>query len=258
MLSLRSKAEAGHEAIYVPREAIPYILLQRPETGRLGALLDNTRVGHLACQFHQEVAALKRFYVWYSTKLEARLRSKAISLTYSKAMKRELQTIWPYLPRCLGRVLSIGAGVGGLEAHLSSRLSKLCFARPEILLLDKTSVSDVFYGYHESGSAYNSLAVAGTLLASNGHPSDKLKLLDAEQPPTALPPLDLALSIAAWGFHFPVSSYLALVFRSLRPGGIVILDVRKATTGREVLTDTFGNCTTILDERKFDRVMCER
>lgn len=44
-------------------------------------------------------------------------------------------------------------------------------------------------------------------------------------------PLDLVTSFRSWAHHYPVSVYLQMVSRSLRPGGILITDVRKRTNG---------------------------
>lgn len=46
---------------------------------------------------------------------------------------------------------------------------------------------------------------------------------------------------AAFGFHYPVSTYLDAVWEALSPGGRAILDVRDATGGGDEVRDRFGN-----------------
>jgi len=70
--------------------------------------------------------------------------------------------------------------------------------------------------------------------------------------------VDLVVSLISWGFHYPVPVYLDQVRALLRPGGRVILDVRKETDGRAQLEARFPGVTTISETRKKERVVAER
>ena len=243
----------------MPRQAVPYILLQRLEVQILGSRLHYSRAWRSAYPLYERSHTLRQLYWAYSTLLEPRLRARKIAAMYSGIMAREFSIIRPYLPDRLDKVLGIGPGVAGLEAHLSSYLAGLGQSRPDILLLDKSELGDVFYGYHDQPAAYNSLKVARELLVDNGHPADKIALIDASAfDPVNLPKLDLVTSLIAWGFHFPVATYLEAVHTSLHDEGVLILDARKDTGGREVLQNRFRTVTTILDDLKFERIVARK
>jgi hypothetical protein len=40
-------------------------------------------------------------------------------------------------------------------------------------------------------------------------------------------PFDLVISLGSWCFHYPPATYLDAIFGRCRPGGVLILDVRK-------------------------------
>ena len=245
--------------LVVPRAALPYALLQRLELQHLGSRLNRTLAGQVAYHFYEKVPALRRLYRFLSTRLEPRLRPNEIASAYSNIMAREFETIRPHLPERIETVAGIGAGIAGLEAHLSSHLAQLGRERPEIFLVDKSGLGEVFYGYQETATAYNSLEVARELLTDNGHPQEQITLIDASAPEDiVLPDLDLVTSLIAWGFHFPVATYLDSVYVSLRNTGVLIMDVRKGTDGREVLSTRFKTVTVILDELRFERVLARK
>ncbi|MGK0448192.1 MAG: SAM-dependent methyltransferase, partial [Polaribacter sp.] len=65
---------------------------------------------------------------------------------------------------------------------------------------------------------------------------------------------DLIISIISWGFHYPVETYLDEVFDNLKPGGTLIVDVRKDSNGLELLTTKFGNHMILGDFKKHYRL----
>ena len=69
--------------------------------------------------------------------------------------------------------------------------------------------------------------------------------------------LDLVISLISWGFHYPVAVYADQVREILRPGGRVILDVRKGTDGREQLEARFPRVLQISETRKKERLCAE-
>lgn len=61
-------------------------------------------------------------------------------------------------------------------------------------------------------------------------------------------PCELIYSNCSWGHHYPIETYLDLARRSLRAGGVLIVDLRrgeKAEHGERVLGDHFGRLGTI-------------
>ncbi len=158
---------------------------------------------------------------------------------YAEDVARDYELMKPCLPAKAAATLDIGCGMAGIDALLWRH-----YGNPVVNLLDGTGDSDVRILFHQTMSPYNSMPVARQLLEGNGVPADRI-VEWAPDPALSLPQCDLVLSLLSWGFHFPVATYLPLVERCLRPGGRLILDVRKGVGGLDELDQRLW-CVAIL------------
>ena len=127
----------------------------------------------------------------------------------------------------------------------------------EVCLLDKSSIDrDLHYGFEKRGSFYNSLSLAKKVLVDNGVLEKNIFLQEAtnDNAINFNKKFDLIISTISWGFHYPVEIYLDEVFSELNVDGILIIDVRKESNGRELLQDKFGNGKIIKEFTKHDRL----
>ncbi len=206
----------------VPVRALPLILLQRPMLQRL-----QSRAMRLGIPLS-----------WRLT-LETLLRSRAVEEDFIEMMQCEYESIRAELPAAPTRILDIGCGVAAIDAllfrHYSGR-SDL-----EFILLDRSELAGPpRYGFSTRREFYNSLSVARTLLRTNGVSLARVHTLEApDANPCRLPAADLIVSLASWGFHYPVSTYLEPTWNALSVGGVLILDVRAGLGEEEVLADRF-------------------
>jgi SAM-dependent methyltransferase len=176
-------------------------------------------------------------------------------------MESILSTFQSWLPAKPTRILDVGAGMGGIDVKLYSY-----YRNPELelWLLDRSGVSDKHVaGYKMSPddfAFYNSFDRATELLRANGVPDNNIITLDVgTQGFPVATKFTAIISLLAWGFHFPVSSYLESAYQSLTLGGCMILDVRKGTDGLWTLEERFGAPPTVVkDEEKFQRVVVRR
>lgn len=246
----------------LPNGAEKFIGLQRLETQLLGSAIHYRGFGLILYRIYEKFPFAKSIYGYYSTNIEPRLRRKKIFERYSDVMEREFENIKPHLPIKLTNILGIGPGVAGLEVFLSWQCKVQGLPEPKILLLDKTGVDPIHFGFHETAAAYNSLATSKQTLTANGHSASAIETIEAETASSRLDgycgKVSLVTSLIAWGFHFPVDTYLGLVTGLLEPGGRLIIDVRKGTDGHDQLRREFGSTTVILDDDKFERVLVEK
>ncbi len=248
--------------IKVADGAEKYIGLQRLETQALGSKIHYQGFGHVLYCIYERIPFSKSIYRFYSTMIEPRLRREQIFQSYSVVMEREYESIKPHLPSKLETIMGIGPGVAGLEVFLSWHCSFENMPEPHIVLIDKTGVDPIHFGFQKEAAAYNSLATSKKTLIENGHGSGAVETVEAELAAGLINryrgKVTLVTSLIAWGFHFPVDTYLDLVFDLLEPGGRLIIDVRKGTDGHDLLRKTFGQTTVILDDEKFERVLVEK
>ncbi|MEL6183369.1 MAG: methyltransferase domain-containing protein [Myxococcota bacterium] len=245
-MTVASPRDVSGEVIHVPSDALPYILFQRTAYLRLPQsrafqILDRL----LPIDLYGRVVAL-----------ESRVRSSEIGRLYQDDIFREYESLRPHLPPAPSSVLDIGCGVAGIDALLYAHYRD---RSPEIHLLDKTAVEDrVFYQFEAKGAFYNSLEIARTTLESSGVPAERVATHEATEDnriPLADGSVDLMLSLISWGFHYPVSTYLDEAERVLRPGGRLILDVRRGTSGKVELEGRFRSVAVARDEPKFERLV---
>ncbi len=214
--------------IRLPTAALRYVLHQRP---MLQAY--NGRLRRLGVPLSVRV--------WCNVVL----RAERVAEGYSRMILHDYEMIRHHVPERAERILDVGCGIAGLDvllyAHYRDR-----GAAPELWLLDRTDASIPSYGFADRDEFYNALELSRRVLLENGVPPDAIRVLDVSRG-GGVPegPLDLVVSIASWGFHYPVSTYLDQVCRALRPGGRLILDVRLGEGQREQLEDRFQHTTMI-------------
>ena len=240
-------------------KAAKYISLQRLEAQALGGSIHYSRFGQLAYKVYCKIPFAKHLYRQYSIHVEPRLRTKTILSKYAQIMTREFDTIQPHLGSSVSKVTSIGPGIGGLEIVMSRHLSSTHQPRPYLILVDKSGIDPIHFGFTQQAAVYNSLELLRQTLIANGHSEDRMEVVEAADSDHLLKShrnsVDLIVSLLAWGFHFPVSTYLHLAKGLLKPTGRIILDIRKETPGIADLNENFESIEVIHDDPKFERLL---
>jgi SAM-dependent methyltransferase len=223
--------------IQIPPEAIYYLLLQRSRYRFQPLYRLFSLVG--AGGFYKQ--RITRSWV------EA-VRAPEIGRRYAQDLRRTVDQISPFLLDPPRATLDIGGGIGGLSLALWQRFSD---SIERLHLLDRTEVTPRYHaGFRDSAAFYNSQRVAQEFLSMNGVPDSVVHVSEAGRDPFPEGPLDLVVSTLAWGYHFPVSTYLDAVHRALSPRGVVVLHLRKGTDGEASLASRFRSLTWIEEGKK--------
>ncbi len=214
--------------IRIPRSALRYVLLQRPMLQRFTGVSRRFRLPP-ALVLHANTV----------------FRRRAIGSSYSRMIHADFEMIRPHLQPRVSHILDIGCGIGGLDVLLFRHYRDCPGLR--IDLLDRTDPHTIpRYGFLQGMEFYNALEASSAVLRRNGVPAEAFQSLDAGVA-DVFPrgPLDLVISIASWGFHFPLSTYLEQVERALAPGGRLILDLRRDEGQEDELAKTFADLECI-------------
>ncbi len=136
---------------------------------------------------------------------------------FGGSMRQDYQEILPYLPAKVDTILDIGCGLAGVDVLL-----KRHYPEAQLWLLDSDGARPPpgltlapHAGWNKVMEPFSSRRVADELLALNGVKADRWIDVGTKEALVA----DLVISLASWGFHYPLSSY--------NVKGFCIADLRK-------------------------------
>jgi SAM-dependent methyltransferase len=228
-----------------------------PDDAHFYILLQRTAYQRPLNRYFRRIRRLGAFYDKYLIRFAESSRKDEISKLYAEDMQCEFDTFEQFLPIGAKSLLDIGCGIGGIDAVLYRHYSD---CEPVLSLLDKDGVSgSLYYGYRQTGAFYNSLAIAEEFLAANAVPRSNIVTYDVNE--DGFPndeTFDVILSLISWGFHYPIETYLNEAHAALSDSGVLILDVRKGTDGKEILSQRFSSIEVIQDGEKSERVLVKK
>jgi len=231
------------QAIEVTKEMVPYIHYQRTKYYK------NNFIFRLLTKL-QKISLIFE-------KLKFLLFANGIIRKFKKGIHAEFSLIEPYLPTDSQNVLDIGSGMAAVDILISKHYGH----KIDIHLLDKTMLdTDIYYGFKDKASFYNSFELARKILTRNNVAEENIYTHDAGDLKDVFHnrKYDLVTSFISWGFHYPISTYIKEVSDSMSDNGVLILDVRKDTDGLQEIKRYFKNTTIIHKTPFLDRVYAKK
>lgn len=120
------------------------------------------------------------------------------------------------------RVADIGCGYAMFDMFLAQDFG--C----HLVLIDLEQNDHRHFGFQDEGAAYSNLGVARRFLTDNGVSDGAIQTLNPDSADLGkVRDLDYAFSFISCGFHYPWQTYREFFETALRPGGSVILDIRR-------------------------------
>lgn len=136
---------------------------------------------------------------------------------YEAAIDQRFQSMLPALPRQCSSVLDIGGGVSGLCVRLNEHYD----GRLHVAVLDGKNTLAVVERHNQP---FSNATVTQNFLRLNGVRSQSFFAPEDEIDEV----FSLVVSTQAWCFHIAPCVYMEKVKKALRPGGTLIVDVRRA------------------------------
>jgi len=154
--------------------------------------------------------------------------------TKLREVHREFEELVTWLPASDGGgVLDIGCGLAAIDVMLARAL----LLRSIHLLDGEADRPQERVKFRPGGTqAWNDVRIGGLLVSENLPPAEEPATVNTYTDPAKIfINVGLVISLKSWCHHYPASTYLPLVRRSLARGGVLIVDIRKGTSGREEL-----------------------
>jgi len=147
------------------------------------------------------------------------------------------------------KVADIGCGYAFADLILYRRYN--C----DVYLIDIETSDQRHFGYKATGAGYSNLATARAFLEKNGVPKEKIFTLNPDKQNIAeIGKVDMALSLASCGFHFPIKLYNTFFETQILPAGGIILDIRKGSGGIRTMK-VFGDVSVLRKHPKYSTVI---
>jgi hypothetical protein len=118
---------------------------------------------------------------------------------WGASFENDYAEIEAFLPATVGRIIDIGCGMAGIDVCLKRR-----YPMAELWLLDGGWQTGARRdGWNETMTPFSSRDAAEELLAANNVEADRWIDAGTSEHLKA----DLIVSLASWGFHYPLSTY---------------------------------------------------
>lgn len=241
------KSKKG-EFVNIPDSSLPYALMQRVGAQKLW----NSNILHKLL--------FNRFPNFFTYQKVVNTEAKILT-NCKKSINNEIffefNFLIPYLPKRVNSVLDIGCGV----AIFDVLLYKYYGDQINIYLLDKSQVDDKKHpGYRSDDRFYSSMSEAVKLLTSNGVSPDNIKTQEVNKKYSIdfNAKIDLIISMASWGFHYPIETYLDKVYQMLNNDGTLIIDVRKGTNALDEVSKSFKDVKIITEWKKGYKIVANK
>ena len=159
---------------------------------------------------------------------------------------KQLLTLIPLIDASLPQsILDIGCGLGCVDVLLARLGVKV------VHLMDGDGTALRRDDYAVNMEAWNDVKLAADIVQMNA-PADTVVHAHRVDP-DLYASVEMIISFKSWGTHYPVATYLPLAQRCLKPGGLLVLDLRKgidvSADVREIVDAGFEVCMQLSDRQ---------
>ena len=223
----------------LPKKAARLIVLQRIE---------------LAGNILKKIRKLFGRYFFSNFITKYFLNSVKIGNEYYKIMHDEFLTIKKFISDDDNLFLSIGAGVGGLEAIINQNLPEKNY-----FFIEKNYISKkVKYGWtgQSKSEAYNSLDIQKEFLLANKMNDQQINIIDFDEGNLPMKKFDIITSFFSLDYHYDFDLYINYLKKVSKKNTKIIFDTIRADFFKKI----FKNVEIIKSRsdtvHKSRRIMC--
>ena len=223
----------------LPKKAERIILLQRID---------------LANSYEKKLRKLFGRYIFSNFITKFFLDKESIASNYYKTMSNEYLTIKNHISENDNLILSIGSGIGGLEAIINKELNNKSFYFIERNYISK-KVKYGWGGMHNK-EAYNNFELQKKFLEKNGMDKKNFYLFDYDKDKFPIMKFDIITSLFSLDYHYDFNLYIDYLKKVSKNDTKIIFDTIRA----EYFSGVFKNleiiCSDLDTVHKSKRIVC--
>ena len=208
----------------------------------------------LTTPFQKKIRKLFGRYLFSKFFSKYMINIDKISQDYYKIMYSEYLTIKNFL-NSKQNILSIGAGIGGLEVIINNN-----FKDEKFTFIERDYVSNkIKYGWDKSNSeAYNKLYLLENFLLLNQLKKDRFTIINFDQDNLPNEKFNLITSLYSLDFHYDFEIYKTYLSNVSDDNTVIIFDTIRANYFKEI----FENVAIIKEDNdtlhKSKRIACRK
>ena len=187
----------------------------------------------LTTSFQKKIRKLFGRYLFSKVFSKYMLDLDKISKDYYKIMYHEFLTIKKFM-NSNQNILSIGAGIGGLEAIINNS-----FEDEKFTFIERDFVSKkIRYGWdNENSEAYNKLYLLRNFLLLNQVRSDKFTIVNFDKKNLPKDNFNLIISLYSLDFHYDFEIYRSYLSKVSNDNTVIIFDTIRADFFLDIFED---------------------
>ena len=180
----------------------------------------------LASAFEKKLRKLLGRYIFSNFVTKYFLNKKKVASSYYETMSNEYLTIKHLINKDDNLFLSIGSGIGGLEAIINERLNNKSFYFIERNYISKK----VKYGWGgmNNTEAYNNFDLQKQFLEKNGINKDNFHLFDYDRGEFPIMKFDIITSLFSLDYHYDFNLYIEYLRKVSKNNTKIIFDTIRA------------------------------
>ncbi len=207
----------------------------------------------LASPFLKKIRKLLGRYLFSTFITKYFLNPKDVAKNYYTTMSKEYETLKNYIFKTDQFFLSIGGGIGGLEAVINKNLKNKSFYFIERNFISKK----VKYGWSKNNlEAYNNFNIQRSFLNSNDMSPKQYQLIDFDKDNFPEMKFDVVISLFSLDYHYDFNIYINYLKKVSTKNTRIIFDTIRAdyfqTIFKNVKIISVDNSTV----HKSKRIIC--
>ena len=194
-------------------------------------------------------------YLFTNFFLKFFLNSSEIGKKYFDVMNYEYQSISEKINQSDNNILSIGAGIGGLELIINKN-----FSNKKYYLIERNYISKkVRYGWGglENTEAYNDLILQKKFLINNGMNDKQINIFDYDKDSFPIIKFDLIISLYSLDYHYDFDIYKEYLKKVSNEETKIIFDTIRSDYFKNVFKSVEVLRTDQTTIHKSKRIICK-